>query len=159
MSEEKKLKNARNVFNTLCEMLDEKNFHYDKHEEDLTITFGMNGEDIPMQFVVNIDAKRELVRLLSPLPLAFDEDKRVDAAVATCQINYRLADGSFDFDFKTGRVLFRMTSSFTDSLISKDLFEYMIAVAGYTVDEYNDKLFMLAKGMIPVDEFFKKKNS
>lgn len=159
MTDEKKLKNAQSVYKALCEMLDEKDFHYEKHEEDLTITFSMRGEDMPMQFVVNIDAGRELVRLLSPVPVIFDEEKRVEAAIATCQINYRLADGSFDFDFKSGRVLFRMTSSFTDSLISKELFLYMLACASYTVDEYNDKLLMLAKGAIPVDEFFKRKNS
>lgn len=157
MTDEKKLKTARNVFNTLCGMLDEKDFHYEIHEEDLVVTFGMTGEDIPMQFVVNIDATRDLVRVLSMLPFTFEEDKRVDAAVATCQINYRLADGSFDFDYKTGRVIFRMTSSYKDSLISMEVFEYMIAVASFTIDEYNDKLLMLAKGMIPVEEFFKKK--
>ncbi len=50
-----------------------------------------------------------------------------------------------------------MTSSYIDSLISKDVFEYMVAVASYTVDEYNDKFFMLAKGQLPIEEFFKKK--
>lgn len=156
MTDEKKLKNAREVFNTLCGMLDQMEFHYDIHEEDLVVTFGMSGEDVPMQFLINIDAERELVRLLSLLPFEFEEDKRVDAAIATCQINYRLADGSFDLDFETGRVLFRLTSSYKDSLISMEVFEYMIAVSSFTVDEYNDKLLMLAKGAVSVDEFFKK---
>lgn len=156
MADEKKLKNARLVFNTLCGMLDEKDFKYEIHEEDLVVTFGMSGEDIPMNFVINVDAERELIRVLSLLPFEFEEDKRVDAAIATGQINYRLADGSFDFDYKTGRVIFRMTSSYKDSLISMDVFEYMIAVASFTIDEYNDKLLMLAKGTASVDEFFKK---
>ncbi|MDE7394583.1 MAG: YbjN domain-containing protein [Clostridiales bacterium] len=156
MTDDKKVKNAQNVYNTLCEMLDDKDLHYDKHTEDLVVTFTMRGDDLPMQFVVNIDAERQLVRVLSPLPVTFEDDKRVEGAIATSQINYRLADGSFDYDYAKGRVLFRMTSSFTDSLLSKDLFEYMIAVATYTVDDYNDKLFMLAKGQMPIEEFFKK---
>lgn len=156
MTDEKKLKNAQSVYNTLCNMLDEKKLKYEKHVEDLVVTFIMNGEDIPMQFVVNIDAERELVRILSPVPVVFDGDKRVDGAIATCQANYRLADGSFDYDYKGGKIIFRMTSSFVDSLISKGLFEYMIAVACYTVDEYNDKFLMLAKGLMPIEEFFKK---
>ena len=159
MSDEKKLKNARLVFNTLCGMLDQKDFKYEIHEEDLVVTFGMGGDDLPMHFVINIDAERDLIRVLSRLPFVFEEDKRVDAAIATSQINYRLADGSFDFNYKTGHVLFRMTSSYKDSLISMEVFEYMIAVASFTIDEYNDKLLMLAKGMITVDEFFKRKNS
>ena len=83
MTDEKKLKNARNVFNTLCGMLDEMDFHYEIHEDDLVVTFGMQGEDIPMQFVINVDADRDLVRLLSLLPFTFEEDKRIDAAIAT----------------------------------------------------------------------------
>ncbi len=129
----------------------------EKHEDDLVVTFILGGDDIPMQFVLNVDSDRQLIRLLSPIPVTFEGDKRIEGAIATCQANYRIADGSFDFDFKQGRILFRMTSSYIDSLISKDVFEYMVAVASYTVDEYNDKFFMLAKGQLPIEEFFKKK--
>ena len=157
MSDDKKLKNAQNMYKTLCAMLDEKELKYEKHENDLVVTFTLGGEDIPMQFVLNVDAERQLIRLLSPIPVIFGEDKRIEGAIAACQANYGIADGSFDFDFKQGRIIFRMTSSFIDSLISKDVFEYMIAVAGYTVDEYNDKFFMLAKGKLSIKEFFNKK--
>lgn len=156
MEDDKKVKNAQNVYNTLCEMLDEKEVHYEKHVEDLVVVFAMKGDDFPIQFIVNIDAKRQLVRVLSPLPVTFEDDKRVEGAIATSQINYRLADGSFDYDYAKGKVYFRMTSSFADSLLSKDLFEYMIAVSSYTVDDYNDKLYMLAKGKLSVEDFFEK---
>ena len=157
MTDAKKLKNAQKVYDTLCNMLDEKKLRYDKHPEDLVVTFGMTGDDLPMHFVLNVDANRELIRLMSLVPVQFEGDKRIEGAIATSQANYRLADGSFDFEYKTGRVMFRMTSSYMDSLISKELFEYMIAVACYTVDEYNDKFFMLAKGQMTIEEFFNKK--
>ena len=157
MSDEKKLKSAQNVYKTLCAMLDEKELKYEKHEDDLVVTFFLGGDDIPMQFVLNVDSERQLIRLLSPIPVTFEGDKCKEAAIAACQVNYRIADGSFDFDYKKGRILFRMTSSYIDSLISKDVFEYMVAVASYTVDEYNDKFFMLAKGQIPLEVFFDKK--
>lgn len=155
MEDEKKVKSAQNVYNTLCELLDEKELRYEKHVEDLVVAFTMRGDDFPMQFIVNIDAKRQLVRVLSPLPVTFEDDKRVEGAIATSQINYRLADGSFDYDYAKGKVIFRLTSSFADSLLSKDLFEFMLAVAMYTVDDYNDKLYMLAKGKMPIEDFFK----
>ena len=156
MADAKQLKNAQNVYNTMCAMLDEKKVRYEKHLEDLVVTFTMHGEDIPMNFILNIDANRELVRLLSPLPLTFEGDSRLKGAIATSCVNYLLADGSFDFDYNSGRILFRMTSSYMDSLVSKDLFEYMVAVAGYTIDDYNDKFLLLAKGKLPLEEFFKK---
>lgn len=156
MSDDKKLKHAQNVYQTLCAMLDDKGVKYEKFEKDLVVAFALSGEDFPMQFVLNVDADRELIRLISPIPAIFEDEKRIEGAIATCQANYRLADGSFDYDYKEGKIFFRMTSSFVDSLISKDLFEYMVAVAGYTVDEYNDKFFMLSKGQLTIDEFFNK---
>ena len=157
MTDEKKLKNAQNVYKSLCDMLDSRNIRYDKHPEDLVITFTTQGNDIPMNFVMMIDANRELVRLVSPIPVTFDADKRIEAAIAINQANYLLADGNFELDFKTGRVLFKLTSSFIDSLLSQELFEYMIGVSCCAVDEFNDKLLMLAKGLISVDVFFNKK--
>ena len=156
MSDEKKLKNAQNVYKTLCDMLDEKGVRYQKHEDDLVVTFLMSGDDLLMHFILNVDAKRDLIRLLSPIPVTFEEDKRVEGAIATCQANYRLADGSFDYDYSTGKVLFRLTSSYLDSLISKEVLEYMVAISIYAVDEYNDKFFMLSKGQLAIEDFFNK---
>lgn len=153
MDEAKNMKKAQEVFATLCEMLDEKGMRYEKHENELVVTFIMGGEDIPMQFVLNVDVEKQLIRLMSPIPASFDGDKKMDGALATCQINFRLADGSFDYDYESGKVYFRMTSSFVDSLISKDLFEYMVGVASLAVDEFNDKLFMLAKGNLCLEDF------
>lgn len=153
MADEKNLKLAKSVYNSLCEMLDEKNVRYDKHQDDLIISFITGGDDIPMQFLVKVDAERQLIRVLSPIPVTFGEEKRVEGAIATCHATYVLADGSFDYDFQTGKVLFRLTSSYMDSLISKNLFEYMIIIAIHTVDKYNDKFFMLAKGQMSIEEF------
>ena len=155
MAGEINLKRAQQVYKDLCDKLDEMKLRYTKHEKDLVITFTVTGDDLPMQFVLNIDAKRELIRLISPLPVQFTGEKKVEACIATSQANYTLADGSFDFDFKEGTIYFRMTSSYVDSLISKDLFAYMISVACLTVDEYNDKFLMLSKGMLALEEFFK----
>ncbi len=153
MADEKNLKLAKSVYNSLCEMLDEKNVRYDKQQDDLIISFITGGDDIPMQFLVKVDAERQLIRVLSPIPVTFGEEKRVEGAIATCHATYVLADGSFDYDFQTGKVLFRLTSSYMDSLISKNLFEYMIIIAIHTVDKYNDKFFMLAKGQMSIEEF------
>jgi hypothetical protein len=155
MTDEKKLKSAKTIYNNLCSMLDDKEVHYEKHEDNFIVSFMMSGDDIPMQFILAVDAEHELIRLLSPIPVIFGDDKRTEGAIATSTVNYNLADGSFDYDFRKGRIVFRMTSSYIDSLISQDLLEYMIAVACITVDEYNDKFFMLAKGMLPVESFFK----
>lgn len=158
MMEEVKIKRARDIYNSLCEMLDAKNFKYIKHADKTTIAFAMVGDDFPMQFVLIIDAERELVRLISTNVATFPEDKRLEGAIVTSQTNYRLMDGSFDYDVMTGKVSFRITTSFADSLISKEVLEYMIGIASYTVDDYNDKFFMVAKGKMTLEEFFKEED-
>lgn len=154
--DEKKMKTALSVYKTMCDELDGKKLRYEKHEEDLVVVFDMRGDDLPIRIVLNVDAKRQLVRLISPLPFTVSEDKRMEAAIATSQVNYYLADGSFDFNYQEGKITFRLTSSFLDSLISKAVFEYIVGVTCYTVDEYNDKFLMLAKGSLPLEAFFKK---
>lgn len=158
MEDEKKLKRAQSVYKTLCEVLDDKDMRYKKNDDDLTINFIMCGDDLSMPIEIGIHAERELIRLISRIPANFSEDKRVEGAIATCQVNYMLVDGSFDYDYGKGSIVFRKTISYIDSLLSKDVFEYLIGVAIYTIDEYNDKFFMLSKGQMKIEDFFEKKS-
>ncbi len=144
---------ARQEYDTLCRALDEREWHYEKHDEDLTITCGVSGDDIPMRLIIRIMPERQLAQVLSPLPFDIPEDKRVDVAMATTMINDRLANGSFDFDLSTGRTVFRLTSAFMGCNLSTEVYDYMIGVSVATVDEYNDKIMMLCKGMIELSAF------
>ena len=89
------------------------------------------------------------------MPFKMDETKRVEGALITSYANYKLADGSFDYNLGDGSIIFRMTSSFRESLIGAELFKYMISCAAYSVDKYNDQFFMVSKGMLSVDDFVK----
>ena len=152
MSEEKELKQAQTVYKALCEMLNERDWHYEKFEEDLTIKCGAQGEDLPMEIIVEVDRQRQLVSLLSQMPFAVPENRRTALAVAVSQANNGMVDGSFDFDYLSGRIVFRMTSSYRESLIGKQLFEYMLSCACFTIDEYNDKFLMVAKNEMSAEE-------
>lgn len=156
MSDAKQLKNAKSVFSTLCKALDSRNWKYNKDENELVITFGVSGDDLSMNFVVKIDADRELVRLFSRMPFKFPEERRLEGAIATCHANYLLVDGSLDYDYTDGECTFRMTASYRDSLLSPTLFDYMVDVSCQTVDDLNDKLLLVAKGVLTPDEFLKK---
>ena len=106
-----------------------------------------------MNFLIIIDAERQLVRLLSLLPFQMNSDKRVEGALATCIINYLLADGSFDFDLDEGHIMFRLTASFRESLLGEELFKYMVSIACHTIDKYNDQLSDLNDGKISLEQF------
>lgn len=149
---------AKEIFDALVEMLDTRDWKYDKFEEDLVIKSGIKGEDLPIEFIVVVKPNNQVVQLLSRLPFQIPEEKRVDAAIAICVANNGLVDGSFDYDITTGNITFRLTSSYRESTLGADLFEYMILVSAGTIDDYNDKFFMIAKDMMSVQQFIEKEN-
>ena len=153
MEEQDNLKLAKTTFDTLCKALEHHDWHYKKDEENLEIECGAQGEDLPMDITVMVDPENLLIVLMSHLPFVTSEDKRLDAAVAVSVVNNALVDGSFDYDIKSGHMFFRMSNSFRESLISEDLFMYMIMVSCHIIDEYNDKLLMLSKGLMTLEQF------
>lgn len=157
MADENKLKQAQTTFATLCQALKEHEWHCEKDENDLSIECGAQGEDLPMRITIKVDADRQLVLLLSHLPFITPEDKRLDTAVAVSFVNNMLVDGSFDYDIKSGHMIFRMTNSFLESELGKDAFVYMLFCSCQTIDEYNDKFLMLSKGLMSLEQFLSLK--
>ena len=152
MANAQKLKNAQSVFSTVCEMLDDKGWRYQKDAEKLKINCSATGEDLPIDVRFIVDAERDLVMFLSSLNFSVPEEMRETMAKAVSMINYSTVAGSFDFNPADGALWFRLTSSYRDSLVSKGVYEYMLIVSCSTVDEYNDKLLMLAKGNMSLQE-------
>ena len=155
MDDEKGLLQAKKTFATMCEALDDFKWHYEKNEEDLSINCKAQGDDLPMDIRVQVDAERQLVLLLSLLPFVTPEERRVEMAVAVSNANNLIVDGSFDFDVMSGRMLFRMTNSFLESELGKDVFAYLILCSCKTIDDFNDKFLMLSRGMMSLDQFMK----
>ena len=157
MAEEKKNVLAEQVYKTLCEAIERREWNYEKDEEKLLVHFGVNGEDIPMNFILVVDAERQLIRLLSPMPFKMSEAKRIEGAIATCAASYGMIDGSFDYNLSDGTIVFRMTASFRESLIGEGLFQYMISCSCAMVDKFNDQFLAIDKGVMSINDFIAKK--
>lgn len=153
MADAMDLRTAKETFDTLCEMLDEKELRYEKDDENLAVNLTMHGDDLPVAMHFVVDTERNFVITLSPLPFRVKEDKMLDMAIAVSALNYRMVNGSFDYDLAKGKLTFRMTTSYRESRLGKEALFYMLACTVTTVDEYNDKLMMLAKGMISLEKF------
>ena len=130
-------------------------FTSEEREEDYLVQFNMSGEDIPMRFFIYVKPERQVVTLHSPQPVTFAEDKRDQAYKAICAINYRLSDGDFQIDLRGGEVLFNMTNCYAGCQVGDELFNYMLGMSINIVDEFNDKLLMLSKGLIDIDTLIK----
>ncbi len=157
MADEKRTELANRVYKTLCEAVERRGWSYEKDEDKFVVYFGVNGDDIPMQLILIVDAESQLIRLMSPMPYKMSEDKRVEGAIATCVASYGMADGSFDYDLSDGTIIFRMTASFRESIIGDGLFQYMISCSCAMVDEYNDQFLAIDKGLMSITDFIAKR--
>ena len=156
MAEQKYLEQAKATYATLCQAFDNHKWHYEKDEEELTITCEAQSDDLPMEVTVRVDPERRVVLLLSLVPFVVEEDKRIDVAIAVSEINKRLVDGCFDYDVLSGHMFFRMTNSFIESKIGEDVFSYMLLSSCHVIDKYNDKFMLLGRGLITVEQFLEK---
>lgn len=150
--EEQKARQARVALDTVCAMFDDRGWRYEKDVENLEARCSATGDDLPIAVRFKVDAEREVVMFLSSLNFNIPEDKRAELSVATNMINNALVAGSFDFSYENGAIAFRMVNSYCDSLISKEVYDYMLVVGCQTVDEYNDKLLMVAKGTMSLED-------
>ncbi len=144
---------AVQLYDKMCAYLESKKWKFRRNDEELVIDFSVEGDDLPMDFIMIIDSNIGLIRLLSPLPFKFGRDKRIEGAIATCFITNKLADGSFDYDINDGCVYFRLTASFINSDIGTDLIDHMINYSAFVVDKFNDKFLAVNEGMISITEF------
>ena len=147
---------AMRAYATIIAMMDNDNLKYSRDDENLHIDLGFDTEDLEVKIKFVIDEERELVRIFSFLPFKFPEDKRVEGAVATCVANHGMVNGSFDYDFSDGELLFKLVNSYKGDCFSEEAARYMLGVAVSTVDNYNDRFFALAKGLMTLKDFVDK---
>ncbi len=156
MADEMKIALAKQVYEMLCQALDDRGWSYDKEDERQLVHFGVGGDDLPMKIIASVDTERQLVRVMSPLPFNMSEGKRIEGAIATCAASYGMVDGSFDYDLSDGQILFRMTASFRESEIGPDLLLYLIDCSCAMVDKYNEQFFAIDKGFLSITDFLEK---
>lgn len=144
---------AQQVYGKLISALTAREWTYARDDDKMRVQFEVHGDDFPMRFVMVVDADRQQVRLLSRLPFAMSEEKRMEGAVAACVASFMLPDGNFDYDVETGEIGFRITHVFMECDISEELLQYMISWSCAIVDKYNDKFFAINKGFLSLDDF------
>lgn len=151
---------GKKVYDALVAYLNSINliFETEKKEDRYVIKFNMSGDDIPMRFFLYVVPEKQHLTIHSPQPVTFAEDKIDLACKALCAINYRLTDGDFQIDVRDGEVMYNMINCYAGCQVGEDLFNYMLGMSINIVDEFNDQLLALSKGLIELDAFLKKLN-
>ncbi|MBQ4582973.1 MAG: YbjN domain-containing protein [Oscillospiraceae bacterium] len=150
---------ANKVYNDLCTHLTACGWKYDRHDDDKVITLNMRGDDLPIEMILFVKEKQQVVSLISPIRPKAPEDKRIDAAVAVNVANYGIVFGSFDYDVSDGEIRWRAVLPYRDAAITKDQVNYLVVVSAGTIDKYNDKFLMLNKGMMTLEQFIASENA
>ncbi|MER2081275.1 MAG: YbjN domain-containing protein [Ruminococcus sp.] len=150
---------AREIYEKFCSMLDSNDWHYTRHDDDLIITCGARGEDLPMDLLIRVNDLAKVVVVYSSMPYRVAEDKRVDLAMAVCVANYGMIQGSFSYDITDGEIRYKLVQSYRDNEISESYLEYMLMLSVHIIDEYNDKFLMIDKGILPLQKFIESEYS
>lgn len=154
---EEKLQKAAELYRMMADVFEEAELVFQREDENLLIRLTMHGEDIPVSLIFKIDAEREVIRAFSPLPFDMNEDKRLEGAVITCEATNRLSVGCFEYDLSDGSILFRMTTPYHGSTITKEHFLLLLAIMTATMDKYNDRFLAVNKGVMSLEDFLNTK--
>lgn len=148
-----KTKTANSVYKTIIATLERGQYKFQKEEDNRKVFFQIETNTLPVTFAVSVDAERQLIRIISGSSVVFPQDKRLDGAVAVCMINCGFVDGGFDYDYSTGMTVFRISTSFSGSVISSDVFNYVFRRAYSACVRYSNQLNKLAQGEMCLDYF------
>lgn len=152
MATEKEMKLAKNTFDTLCQWLRDDDWKFEADEEKLLVSFGAVGDDLSMNLAVKVNTDLMIVSVYNYLGFNIPENKRAEMAVAICATNELLHDGNFDLNLASGSMLFRMTCSFRESLLGKELMKYLVMTSCVTMDNFNDKFYDFVNDKISFKE-------
>ena len=155
-NEQIRIETAAKNTDVLISMLEHRNLKYtieERTDARTHIRIRFSGEDLPMTLHIILRTDRQIVSVLSAMPFRIGEARRDDAALAVIAANHGLIDGSFDLNRKTGEIRFRLTSCFIGTVLSEELFAYLIFVSAETIDRYNDRFSDLNEGKLDLEGF------
>lgn len=145
---------AKNIYDLIVKTLKADDIKYTEVDagENYRFRIQFTGEDLPMDLNLFVDTKRQLMRLISYFPFHAPKEKFQDLALAVAIVNYRLNCGCFNLDLGDGSMSFCMNAIFKGSMISADIVRTLLWTSLNTIEKYNDKFFMISKGLMKVTD-------
>lgn len=143
--DKKQLKQAQALYKDVCKALKSEGWSFQEHEKDFVITTGARGDDLPIPVIININGDTGNLSIYSELPFSIPENVRNRLAVAINIINFSIVNGCFDYDYNTGRVVFRICQYYRDCEPGVEAIMHLLMTACITTDKFNDRLLYIAK--------------
>lgn len=143
--------NLRN-FKNLCETLDKLNLKYEKDEEKFKVSFTAAVKEMPFDFIIRFDTDIDVVSLLSPIISDIAEERRGAMALAVTRANLHTAVSNFDLNTKEGRLIFRISHAYADTVLSTEAYRNMIMTSVSTIGYFYEKLLKVAQNDMTLKE-------
>lgn len=149
-------KEAQAEFEAVCAVLKRRNWQCKKDDENLEVGFISEGKNMPLSVNMKVNPELKTVTAFVHLPFELPEGKDEQFAIATALLNEEVIHGNFEVDFAARRMYFRMSTSYRNSLMDKEAYFYLIAVAFSTVDGVAAGIKTLCDGKITVEQILAK---
>lgn len=143
---------AKVMYNTLCNTLDNMKWHYNKEEDKLVVRTSAVGEDMSMKLYIKVDSDRSVMYLKSGMPFTVPQEKIDELSKAVIIANWAMLNGSFEMDMSDGYIAFKLVVPFMESIVSEKVCRYMITLSCNMIDKFNDKFDKIVKGTMTLAE-------
>lgn len=145
---------AKAVMGAITEFMDSAKLGYEYDEENNTAFVTITGDDFPVSLMFSANEKNGRVETYSRMPYEIKKEKAMDIAMAIAAINSRIAYGKFCLYIDKGICTYENSEYFTGlEGFSTDYGRALVAPAYSIVEEYNEKLYAVNKGLMTVKEF------
>lgn len=148
---------ATAAYNAVTQYMDEAQLQYERRDDEREAFVTITGADFPVTLLFTVNESAQRVETYSQLPFAIKKEKAVDIAAAVAAVNNRIAYGKFCVYFDKGICTFENSEYITDLEGFGAAYGKAIVAPAYAIiDEYNEKLYALNRGLITVKEFTAK---
>ena len=117
-------------------LLDDRELHYQFHEENNVFTLGLSGETVSWRTVIHLDMERKMLLIRHYSPIMIQDKHKIKVAELLARINYGFTLGHFKMNFEEGDVLFEVSHLLNDHALTKDIADILFYVSCKTFDEY-----------------------
>ena len=145
---------AAAAFRAVTDFMQEAKLKYETNDEENTAFVTITGDDFPVALLVSVSEEKQCVETYSQLPFAIRKEKTVDIALAIAAINVRIACGKFCLYPDKGLCTFENNEYITGLEGFTPAYGKAVVASAYAViEEYNDSLYAVNKGMLRVKDF------
>ncbi len=144
---------AKQVFQTICDTMDELHYHYDASPQDLDISadFSMDGHDTHLY--AHVSPEKEFFAISLRYSFDFDGDAMTDAMIAVNAINFKIVIGTFICDIANGNVVFNFTERYPHISFGTTHIRDTLAIVLSTAKDCIDVFDAIAAGELDIEEF------